>query len=192
MWQSFSVSQQATRVSSGLIQVGFQIRNYVTKFQSWEVMSYIWVFYVKCQVLFHLHYWHIRKSCITDRAWPWQSWLDGQSAGLEAVTTNNKRLLCVSDQFIHGHLTSYNGQAGVLRPWHHCRQLGWTQNQHVYKATVRCHHQHRGLLQVCPPTLDLNPKETQGDKDGPAQQPDDGVKEPTAPALNWSWALFLR
>lgn len=89
-------------------------------------------------------------------------------------------------------LTSYDWQAAVLWPRHHCCQLGWTQNQHVQKATMGSHHQHRSLLQVCSATLDLDPQETHGEEDGSAQQPHNRVKEPEAPALDRSRAFLLR
>lgn len=57
---------------------------------------------------------------------------------------------------------------------------------------MRCHHQHRSLLQVCSATLDLDPQEAQAEEDGSAQQQDDRVKEPAAPALDRSRAFLFR
>lgn len=88
-------------------------------------------------------------------------------------------------------LTSYDRQAGVLRPRHHRRQLGWTQNQHVQKAAVGRHHQHRRLLQVRLATFHLHPEVAQAEEDGSAQRQDDRVEEPAAPALYRSRALLL-
>lgn len=89
-------------------------------------------------------------------------------------------------------LTSDHRQFGVLWARHHRGQLGRTQNQQVKKAAVRGHHQHRRLLQVCPPTFHPDPQEARGEEDGPTQQPDDGVKEPAPPARDRPRALFLR
>lgn len=87
--------------------------------------------------------------------------------------------------------TSYDRQAGVLRPRHHRRQLGRAQNQHVQKAAVGRHHQHRRLFQVRPATFDLNPVETQGEEHSSAQQPDDWVVKPATPAFYGFGALLL-
>lgn len=89
-------------------------------------------------------------------------------------------------------LTSNYRQFGVLWPGHHCCQLGWTQNQHVQKAAVRGHHQHRRLLQVRPPTLHPDPQEAHREKDSPAEQPDDGMKEPAPPACHRPRAFLFR
>lgn len=57
---------------------------------------------------------------------------------------------------------------------------------------MRRHHQHGGVLQFRPLTFDFHPKEPQGGKDGPTQQPDDGVEEPAAPAGHRPGALLRR
>lgn len=56
---------------------------------------------------------------------------------------------------------------------------------------MRCHHQHRRLLQVSPPTFDLHPQEPQGEEDSSAQPQDDAVEEPVAPARDWPRAFLL-
>lgn len=89
-------------------------------------------------------------------------------------------------------ITSNHRQLRVLWPRHHRCQLGRTQNQHVKKAAVRGHHQHWRLLQLRPPTLHPDPQEAHREEDGPAQQPDDGVKEPAPPARDRLRAFLFR